>query len=412
MSDTLIKVNKGQSSQSLMLDTSAKLNAVRQTLSSPPISMMGAGDSFLNSGSPVAQGMESLIQLSALTGSTNTLSIGTGADIGGNDSVQRYNQLSEPSKRALFDNLQIRRGLSMDNTGMVKTFKDLYDWKLGALPDANMPRVLNEVEQDYTFTEQTKTLQTTGVQSGSLSLTTPYGGGSANYEYAKSHSTSSSETTMYMTARYLSNKVDLNVSLSNIQGNTAFIAAVKSAVTGHENDITGYQNLVNVLNEWGWYIPVQYTLGGAVFATKQSQISKFSEADEESQKFGGEFKGAFDGIGGGAAYENSSGTKSTSSTSTEHSSVQLQQIGGRAGTSGSYKDWNDSLNDAVTWNTTKFQKLYPSLMLLSGVANDTLGTCDALLQKYNSYTQVKSLQPYIDVKGYELGLAALLNPFR
>ncbi|QDF07571.1 MULTISPECIES: hypothetical protein [Myxococcus] len=50
-------------------------------------------------------------------------------------------------------------------------------------------------------------------------------------------------------------------------------------------------------------------------------------------------------------------------------------------------------------------------MLLSGVDNDSLSTANALLQKFNSYSHVKSLQPFVDVAGYEKKLAELLNPF-
>ncbi|WP_161607137.1 hypothetical protein [Myxococcus xanthus] len=41
----------------------------------------------------------------------------------------------------------------------------------------------------------------------------------------------------------------------------------------------------------------------------------------------------------------------------------------------------------------------------------SLSTANALLQKFNSYSHVKSLQPFIDVAGYEKKLAELLNPF-
>lgn len=411
MSETLIKVSKGQTSKSFALDTSEKLSETRTILSEPPNSFMTEADDFLNDGSPIQRSAESLIALSAISGEENAISIGSGADIGGDDGVQRYNRMSEASKRALFDNIQIRRGLTVDNTGFKKTFKNLYDWKNSRLPEANMPRVLTEVEQHFTFTKDTFTLETSGVQSGSISLTAPFGDAKANYKYAQEHKESTSTTTEYMTQRYLSKKVDLNVPVAYLEANLEFLAAVKNAIKDREDSIDGYEALANVLNDWGWYIPLQYTLGGVLYATKHTSIKEYSEADSESQTFGGEFKAAFDGIGGGSAYENSSGTKSESSSTDKETNVQILQIGGLAGTSNSFTDWNKSLNEAITWNTASFQKLYPSLMLLAGVENETLSSAIYLLQRYNSYKQVADLQPYINVSDYELTLSELLNPF-
>lgn len=411
MSETLIKVSKGNTSKSFALDTSDLLSETRKELTDPPNSFMKESDFFLNDNSPIQRSAESLIKLISISGDDNAINIGDGADIGGDDGVQRYNNMSEASKRKLFNNIQIRRGLTVEKTGFKKTFKDLYDWKDNQLPEANMPRILTLVEQKYTFTKDTFTLETSGVQSGSISLTAPFGDTKSNYEYAQEHKESSSTTTEYMTQRYVSQKVDLNVPINYLEPNMDFIAAVNAAVTDRERSIDGYEALVNVLNEWGWYIPLQYTLGGVLYATKQTNISEYSQADSESKTFGSEFKAEFKGIGGGAAYENAEGSKSESSSTSEQTNVQMLQIGGLAGTANSYSDWNESLNDSINWNTALFQKLYPSLMLLSGIDNESLTSAINLLQKYNGYQQVADLQPYINVADYELTLAELLNPF-
>jgi len=412
MPTSLIKVSRGSDSTSVALDTSLTLDQIRTTLTDPPNSFMQSGDSFLNNGSPINEASEHLIQLSALSGATNAIAIGTGADIGGGDSVQRYNQLSESSKRALFENIQIRRGLTIDQNGQfTKTFKNLYDWALHQLPEANMPRVLTEMDQTTTFNKESHTLETSGVKKGSVSLSSPWGGGSAEYSEQKSHARTDTSMQQYLSERYLSNKVDLSVAPANLQGSNDFVTAVKDAIKGNENSINGYANLVGVLNQWGWYIPLEFTLGGAIFGTRVEKMTSYDQVDSNTQSFGADFKASFDGIGGGAAYSQSDTTTVKDSGSSGSTSVQLLQIGGKAGTATDFVKWNDSLDPAVNWNTTKFQKLYPSLMLLMGTANDALTTADALLQKYNSYGTVQDLQPYIDVAGYELVLAELLNPF-
>lgn len=413
MSNTLIKVSRGETSESFALDATATLDKIRVTLTAAPDTFMNQSDFFLNAGSPVSPSSEHLIPLSSLSGTANAIVIGIGADIGGGgDAVQRYNQMSEDSIRALFDNIQIRRGLTMSSSGQFqKTFQDIYDWKLNRLPAANMPTVITEVEQTTTFNETSHTLETSGVTKGSMSLSTPWGGGSTEYSTAESHSRKDGSVTQYMCERYLSNKVDLDVPSDNIEGSNDFIAAVTHAVQGNEDTITGYQNLVGVLNDWGWYIPLQFTLGGAIFATRTSEVTSFSQVDSNTSSFGADFKASFDGIGGGAAYSQSKTTTTKDSGSSGRSEVQFLQIGGQAGTTNDFEAWNKSLDPAIDWNTIKFQKLYPSLMLLAGKSNDVISTADELLQKFNSYAQVSALQPYLDVAAYEMQLAALLNPF-
>ncbi|OJH41004.1 MAC/perforin domain-containing protein [Cystobacter ferrugineus] len=412
MTVNLIKVDRSDGeSRSFALDPNAKLDATRNALTSPPNSFMSEQDAFLNDNSPIDRSAERLIPLTSLVQGTNTLRIGQAGDIGGDDGVDRYNRLSEADKRALFENIQIRRGLTVDAAGFKKTFKDLYDWRQGLLPTANMPRALTLLAQSYTFTERTHSLETSGVQSGSVSITTPWGGSEANYQYAQQHSSSSQKISQYITQRYLSNKVDLDIKVRDLQVTPAFLKAVQDAVKDKQGNINGYQDLVLVLNEWGWYVPLQYTLGGALYATKRTEISKYSEAEKKSQSFGGSFKAAFNGIGGGAAYENAVGSHSSESGSDEDSNMVILQIGGTAGTNNDYKAWNDSLARAISWNVVTFQKLIPSLMLLVGVDNNTLTTCTALLQKFNSYEHVSALQNVIDVAGYERELARLLNPF-
>lgn len=411
MNPTLIKViHSDGESRSFALDTSDKLNTTRDTLSHAPNSFMRSTDAFLNDNSPIARSAEPLIPLTSLVEGTNTLFIGQAGNIGGDDGVDRYNRMSEAERRMLFENIQIRRGLTVDEFGFKKTFKDLYTWA-DDLPAANMPRILTQITQSYTFTERTHTLETSGVRSGSISITTPWGGSEQNYKYAQENSSSSKKVSSYMTQRYLSNKVELDIKVRDLEITPSFLKAVQGAVQGKRGNINGYQDLVLVLNEWGWYVPLQYTLGGALYSTKCSEISSFSEAEKKSQSFGGSFKAAFRGIGGGAAYENASGSHSTQGGSDEDTNLVILQVGGTAGTNNDYKAWNDSLARAISWNVVTFQSFTPSLMLLSGVDNDTLTTCVSLLQKFNSYPLVKDLQEIIDVAAYEQELSRLLNPF-
>jgi hypothetical protein len=412
MPTVLVKVSRSNhESRSFALEDTDKLNATRATLSQPPHNFMQPEDAFLHDGSTLDRSAEVLIPLSSLMGDGKTIHIGASGGLSAADGVDRYNRMSEGDKRALFENLHTRRGLTVDAHGFKVSFQNVYEWRDGGLPRARTPSPLTQLSHSYTFTEETHTFETSGVHSGSVSLTTPFGGGEANFRVAQSRNTSSKHVTQYMTERYLSNKVDLDVSARQLRVAEPFLAAVRAAAHGRRGNINGYQDLVKVLNEWGWYVPLRYTLGGALYATKRTEISEYSEAESKSRTFGGSFQAAFKGIGGGAAYENSTTTTTTTTTSQEAGNTVILQMGGKAGTNNDYKAWNDSLDKAITWATISYQALTPSLMLLVGADNDLLTTCNSLLQQFNSYAQVKDLQKYIDVAGYQRELGRLLNPF-
>ncbi|QQG27841.1 hypothetical protein JFY74_17475 [Pectobacterium carotovorum] len=412
MTNKLIKVQRSDGdSRSFSLDTEDMLKETRASLTNPPHSFMDDQDAFIFKNSEIDRSAEILIKLESLLGDSDILNIGTAGDIGGDDGVQRYNRMSKADKLALFKNIQIYRGLTVDQKGFSKTFKNLYQLADTYMPEANDPYVLTELQQSYTFTEVTHTMERSGVQSGSISLTTPWGGGETNYKYAQEHSESSSQTNTFMTQRFLSRKIDLSIDDKKLIADKNFVLAVQQAVKGHERSIDGYANLVNVLNEFGWYIPIKYTLGGVLYATKTTAVSKRSEADSDSSEFGASFKMAFDGIGGGAAYNNASGHKSSSGSSHSSEDVTILQIGGHAGTQNDFEKWNDSLNEAITWNVAAYTSMLPSLILLVGIDNQTLSNCHSLLAKYNTYATVLTLQPYISVSDYERDLANRLNPF-
>jgi hypothetical protein len=394
----------------IAIDYETKLDATRRVLAAT--SFMRSDDRFLHDGtSPLDPTYEPMVELKALV-TGNVLKIGRPGTIGAaDDSVKRYNTMSLADKLMLFDNIEIYRGLTVDAKGFTKTFKYLYKWKTEYMPAANMPRVMTEVEQFYTFTEVTHSMERTGVQSGAISLTTPWGGGETNYEHAQSQSSSSSEVNTYLTQRFLSRKVDLDVDKSQCVVNPLFVTAIREAIRGNESNINGYDKLVDVLNEWGWYIPIQYTLGGVLFGTKTTSIKKYTEASSVSTKFGASFKAEFKGIGGGAEYNNAQGHQTTDTNTNEVERVTLLQIGGKAGTQNDFVKWHDSLEEPVNWNTATFAKLYPSIMLLRGATGSPLSDCVALLSRFNTYPAVKDKQKFIDVRAYETQVSTMLNPW-
>lgn len=408
----LISVHKeGQASQLVNLDTDSKLSKVRTTLEQK--SLMSENDLFLRGASQLGKSDESSIPLSSiLTGDNNdTLDIGRAKSdnpIGVDDGVQDYQDLDNAQLSALYSHINIFRGLTFQSTGFQRTFKKVYGWKNDAFPPALKPRISSRVDFKTAYSKITHTMNTSSSDEASVSLDTPYGGGSAEYKYAKTHSTSSSEVTEYITGRFTINKVKIQVDPDNLVVDSAFEKAVSDAIKSSPHDaFNQYYALLEVLNNWGYYIPLEFTLGGALLSSDHTTISDYSESDTNKQEYGGSFKAAFDGIGGGASYKHAEGSETTTTTSNKFQITSFEQIGGRDGTTNKYDTWASSLDKVKYWDIASFDKLYPTIGLLSSAPLQN--TCLSLMNKYATYPHAVDVQPYLNMTNYATSVEDLYS---
>ncbi len=141
-----------------------------------------------------------------------------------------------------------------------------------------------------------------------------------------------------------------------------------------------------------------------IYASDSTEISDFSEAESEKQKFGGSFKAKVKDIGGGASYERSQGSEQTTTTSNKYQAINLQQIGGLPGIIESAKqdaafgDWAQSLDSAKNWDIACYDQLMPSLQLLAD--KSLQGACIGLINKFRSYPAALQRQPVIQMGKY------------
>ncbi|MBL6448200.1 hypothetical protein JMN32_17935 [Fulvivirga sp. 29W222] len=415
----LITVNNTNSGadKSVELDINAKLSDTRKTLEN--LGLMSQEDFFLENGkTEIEKPQEPQIPLSEVV-YDGKLTVGSPQLPGGN-AVDRYNQMSVAEKNALFSNIQIFRGLTVtQELGFGKTFKDLYYWKDGNMPAANNPRILTEVDYSYTFNKVTSMLTTFGSDSGSISFESPYASAEANFKYEQEHSTSSEEVTEYLNARFIVRKVELDVAMNSLSVNPEFIHAIEEAVkncdpNNNSQGMQGYSNLLEVLNEWGYYVPLTFTLGGVLYSSDTTKITEFSDAESKKEEFGGSFKAAFDGIGGGGSYQHAQGSSSKTTSSSKFQDITIDQVGGAAGSTNDYNTWAKSLDQAINWNLASASKLLPSLVLVSlgdENAKNALNTCLSLLNGYNSVGSLQYLQPYLNMGDYSSVVSSILNPF-
>ncbi|HEY0144396.1 MAG TPA: MAC/perforin domain-containing protein [Thermoanaerobaculia bacterium] len=408
-----VKKTNGKS-QAYLLDTTDTLDTVRTFLTGKKL--MSINDSFLfDGGTAVDRDQEAQITLGDVI-KDKVLMIGApanGSAIDPADGVARYNLLNDDQKRAIFENVQIFRGLTFGANTFGKSFKDVYTWAPGYTPAANTPRVITELVSNYAFNKATSELKNYSSQSASVNVSSPYGSADAEYKTEQSKTTSTSKVTEYLSTKYIVRKADLQVDPQSLVVTPDFVAAVRTALKGNESTLDGYHNLVSVLNDYGYYIPVEFTLGGAILGTDQTDISDLSEAETHKQEFNASFKAEFEGIGGGGAYGEASGSDKTTTTSTKFQNITMELIGGSPGLEKDYPEWAKSLNAAIQWGMADVSKFRPTLVLLASddEGRQILGTAINLLDKFASAPRSAELQPYIDMRAYNSSLQVLVNPF-
>jgi len=407
MAKKLIVISKaGQVSKSMSLDPDDFLSTVRQQLEQAKY--MTACDLFLNQGSEIDQSQESTITLADLLGSSTAITIGAGTvvdPIGVDDGVQHYNELSAEQKYEVFANIGIFKGLTFKTSGFGATFHDVYSWKNGKFPSVLQPRISTQVDYSYSFSKLVQTMEENSVDKGSVSLESPYVDASAEFSYEKSKSTSSEKVTEYITGKYTVRKVMAQVQMGDLVPDSAFEKAVDSAIRSNTNPFQQYYALLNVLNDWGYYIPLEFTLGGALYSSDSTTITEYTQAESEKQEFGGSFKAKFDGIGGGGAYSHAQGSSQSTTQSNKYQITSFDQIGGRDGTTDSYETWAKSLDKAIYWNVASYDKLFPTIGLIEDVTLQN--TCISLMNQFSGYPHAVAVQPYLDMKKYATAVQAL-----
>lgn len=417
----LVKIKKSSTgtSQAIRLDPESMLDATRETLTKQ--GLMSNNDTFLLDASTVVNRKdESATALSEIlhndNDNKNVLLIGQATptpSIDPKDDVSRYNLLNSDQRLDIFRNIQVFRGLTFGSDTFGKTFNNVYEWAPGYTPVANNPHVISELVSDYAFTKATSELKTYSSSSKSISISAPFASGSAEYKTAKSKTTSSSKVTEYLNTKYIVRKVDLQVDPRQLVVLPAFVDDVRDAMKGLEDKAEGYYKLIQVLNKFGYYLPQEFTLGGAILGTDDTEISEFSEAETRKREFNGAFKREFDGIGGGGAYDKSTGEDKSSSTSTKFQNIAMQAIGGAAGLEKDYPSWAKSLDPAANWALADVSLFRPTLVLLaqSDEGRQLLGTAINLIEKFRHVPGMADYQPFLDMGAYNTAVQEIVNSF-
>jgi hypothetical protein len=401
----------------LELDFNAMLSDIRTILEGESPVLMTEDDFFLISGSPLALNNESITSLNSIMTAPLSgpyiLTVGNGS-VPISD-LTDWTLMSEGQKATVLNTVaQVTKGLSLSaDQGLYKVTFDAIKPMVSGVSEwtSDIPRIQTSVTTNSYFSKYASSLATSSSNGGSLSVDTPYGSGSASYDQAKSQESGKSTVTTYSVGTYNVNKVDVVLDQTQFELTDNFFNALSNAasLTDGQSQFVG---IVQALNKYGWYLPVNLTLGGALLTIQQSESESWSQSQSTTDTFGASFKASFDGIGGGAAYNSSNTSKTTSSGSNGSDSLSFTAIGGSAADSNNFTNWAKSLAPASAWSTSAYNQMIPSLYPLLNMGGDNKAMLyfikNMMAQQYSGCIELEQLQPLIDVGAYLTALNNLL----
>lgn len=333
------------------------------------------------------------------------------------ENVTNYPALTEKEKLSLFRNVNIFRGFRLsEKDGLKRSFHDLYQWNDDYLPEDLQPMENTLKKDERSFSKVTHELKKMNIDSASLSLSSPFVSAESEFRHEQGSDLSTSEVNEYLLSQAIVRKSFFNIDFREAKVSDAFVQAVSQAVDTDEDVQTRSIKLLNVLNEWGYYLPQSFTLGGILYSEAVTKITDYSMAEKEKNEFSASFKTSFGKIGGGGGFSGGWSSEQTDTVSNKYENAVIHQIGGVAGLTNDYSLWATSLYDARFWTIIECAGLYPSLMLLSNISDQVygvrlLGLCLRTLNSCLAVPAVYKLQPILNLGKYATAIEEMVSPY-
>lgn len=401
----LVKViNKDNgNSMSLILDLKWNLSQVRQKLEDKE--MISKDIMFFYEDAMIVQSDEADILLEEVLKNTNILTIAKTGEIDLSLRVSDFTSLSKGQILNYLKKKQLYRGIIFSKkNGIGKSFSDVF-----TLSEA--PKILVETENtsfcsSYAFSKEACTLDLMTSNKSSLALNTPYFNAGAEYSEQKSKKTNEETVTEHLLSKFVVSLVSFQIEPEICIPVREFVEKVNSIITARIENERKMLQLMDVTDEFGLYIPVKFTMGGAMYANETTEIKDFSMAEDEKRDFSTQADSAFSGYGGSISFNGSEAQGSGTSVSTKYKNIEVKQIGGEAGNTENKEFFRDSLSTIANWAVVDITEFYPIFLLL--VHADKYEGMDPLLfiktrkifTDFSMHKFVSERQPYINMQRY------------
>ena len=353
---------------------------------------------------------------SGLTGSDKPLGLKPDAGVSGDptesaikpdagtattDNEVEYINLSTADRKKLFDRLQLSKAIKLTLTGFEKCFPYTITWQQE--PYHLVPENTLRVDKSFSFSKTIHELRKRGVQNVKAS-----GGGfgvavSAEYKKEKESLSRQETTTAYLLTTYDVPKIKLSIPVDRITVSRDFENNVRKAIAITDST-AGYFELLNVLNQYGFYVPTVFTLGGQIYAEDTKHIQSTVEAETETEAFAVALEanlmisGVPVKVGGG--YGQSNSTEETNARLNAARAIQKNVRGGDPAKSNDSAPWIASLGPYSRWAVMEYVELTPTIKFLNPLDR---AKCAKLINQHflSGQTQKKTV---VDMGSYATSL--------
>lgn len=401
----LIKVINKETgeSTSLALDVAMTLKEVREKLVQH--NLMSEEIGFIFNGSKIIADDEAEIKVSELIGIATEITIGKTGDIDQTFKVSDFTSLTNGEILDYFKKKQLFRGIVFsENKGVSKSFSDVF--VMNSVPKTLVETQNTSFESHYAFSKESCDISLITSKKGSLSLNTPYADAHAEFSQQKSKASHSEYTTEYLLSKLIISLMSFQIDVESCVPTVEFITRVNEVMKTKIEAERKVVLLMEVLDEFGFYIPMEFTMGGALYATETTEVKEISHAETEKSDFSAQANAKFCGYGGGMSFFSGDEESSGSSSSSKYKNIEVKQIGGVAGNTENKEFFEASLTTLENWAIVDIAKFYPTILLLTkanqfeGIDEMLFVKVQKLLTKYAMYDFVNNHQPYINIGEY------------
>lgn len=401
----LIKVvnKENGKSASLNLDLKNNLRQIRGILGSRDL--MTDETMFIFQDVPVMQCDEESILLGELLGDNSVIVIGQTGEIDPGLQTNDFTSLTKGEILDYFKKKQLFRGLVFSKkNGIKKSFSDVFT--LSDAPEMSMESENTYFHSYYAFSKEACDLSLLTSDKSSLSLNTPFVNVSVEYANQKSSKTHSETVTEYLLSKYVVSLISFRIDPAQCIPVRNFTEKVNTIITASMDKERKMVKLLEVLEEFGLYIPVEFTMGGAMYANENTEVRDLSMAESNKEDFSAQADAAFGGYGGNISFSSGSESSSGSSSTTKFKNIEIKQIGGEAGNTENKEFFRASLKSAANWAMVDVARFYPTVLLLAN-AEEFPGMdpllfikTKKLMSDFSMHRFVTDSQPYINMQRY------------
>lgn len=249
-----------------------------------------------------------------------------------------------------------------------------------------------------------------GIDETTLSVSTPWVSANAGYTQTNTDESSSSSEMIYSYARYVCGKKEVEIDPLQLLPSRPFVKKL-DAIVGHEypSNLQRAIDLVKTLNEYGWYVPVHYVLGGSFRIQEETQKTAKSSLEKTSKSLRAGLEASFKSIASVSAntkHDHSDTTRQ--SNETELSNAQKSSVGANGALD--IQSFLTNVENEENWQIIRYIKFYPTLVLLKTSDDWTFVECVKLLRNYYYFDEIKQLQRQIDVEKYMVMMSVAASP--